>query len=159
MWPQKWPGFSAEITISSNTSLRWIPMGGNSSSPSLSHFSLTSDAINVNKNKNVSIICENTKHFISVYGNAEEESEREREEIVTTTESTNEMEFIHRNRFHFLIFVQRAYKEAYRIMDIVIEMDAVTRVQIQDKAVYIPHNVNHIYQPLRSGRIWHKVNF
>ena len=28
-----------------------------------------------------------------------------------------------------------------------------------DETDYISHSTNHIYQPLRSGRIWHKVIF
>ena len=54
-------------------------------------------------------------------------------------------------------------------------MDTETRVQILDETDYISHSTNTlgkgmipiilppamgtIYQPLRSGRIWHKVNF
>ena len=34
-------------------------------------------------------------------------------------------------------------------------MEVAARVQILDEVIC----VSHIYQPLRLGRIWHKVNF
>ena len=39
------------------------------------------------------------------------------------------------------------------------KMDKAKQIQILNEVVYISHSVNPIYQPLRLGRIWHKVNF